>query len=96
MKSELGDIYDHFGDCLFIGFMFLILMNKVDDLVFLSVPVGYVSSMSCVVINYDKRLSFLAEAIGSGGNEDGYTLVSALFFPVCLWIRSLLVENLIL
>ncbi len=83
--TEVGEIYDHFSDCLYIGFMTTILMNKVYYLQPYSFPIGYFNSVVAIVCNYDYRLNFIAEFAGAGGNEDGYSFLLPFLFVSFTW-----------
>ena len=79
--SKEGEIYDHFSDCLYTGFMVMSLMSKVHYLQPYAISVGYFASVCSVVCDYDKRFFFIAEFMGAGGNEDGYSFLGP-FIPV--------------
>lgn len=73
--SKLGDIYDHFSDCLYAGFLTCILMNKVNYLQPYAYPLGYFNSVMAVVCDYDERFKCISKIAGAGGNEDGYSFL---------------------
>jgi hypothetical protein len=79
--SPEGDIYDHFGDCLFAGTMISVLTSKFALLEPYSASMGFFTSVCSVVIDYDTRFEWISKQMGVGGNEDGYSL-SASIIPV--------------
>ena len=90
--SKEGEIYDHFCDAIFIGMMTTTLSLKLPVTEPYSISLGTLSGVSSTIINYDKRLQWIAKYIGAGGNEEGYTFIMA-FIPVFffhgLWLCSL-------
>jgi len=87
--SKEGEIYDHFSDCLYSGVMTTTLMSKVVFLQPLSIPVGYVMSIACIVCDYDKRFFWIAQFAGAGGNEDGYSFLLPFSFVAFTWLLNI-------
>lgn len=73
--SKIGEIYDHFSDCLYIGFMTTMLMSKVSLLQPYAFMIGYFNSVVSVVCDYDSNYEWIAKFAGAGGNEDGYSFL---------------------
>ena len=88
--SKVGEIYDHFSDCLYSGYMTTSLMNKVDYLEPYSFSMGYFLSVCCIVCNYDERFHFISKFAGAGGNEDGYSFLIPFLFVFFTWSLHLM------
>ena len=87
--SKEGEIYDHFSDCLYAGFMTTSLMNKVVMFYPYSIPMGYIMSVFSIVCDYDKRFLWISELAGAGGNEDGFSFLIPFLFVSFIWCLSI-------
>ena len=88
--SKLGEIYDHFSDCLYGGALTTILMNKVSILKPYSASIGYMFSIFEVICDYDERFYHIAKFAGAGGNEDGYSFLIPFSFVSLMYILHLI------
>jgi phosphatidylglycerophosphate synthase len=82
--SDIGEIYDHFSDCLYAGTLTTLLMNKLVYLPPYAASLGYIASIGCVVCDYDKQYHWIAKLAGAGGNEDGYSFLLPFVSVVCM------------
>ena len=87
--SKEGEIYDHFSDCLYAGVMTTTLMGKISLLQSMSIPIGYIMSIACIVCDYDKRFFWIAQFAGAGGNEDGYSFLLPFTFVAFTWVLNI-------
>jgi len=88
--SELGNIYDHFSDSLYTGFLTNILMSKIHMLQPYAAPIGYVNAMFAIVCDFDDNFDWVAKIAGVGGNEEGYSFLIPFGFVAFTWSLSLL------
>ena len=88
--SKIGEIYDHFSDCLYTGALATMLMSKVLCLQPYSAMVGYAASVTAVVCDYDERYHWIAKFAGAGGNEDGYSFLIPYIFVTFTWCINIL------
>jgi len=88
--SEVGEIYDHFSDCLYTGFLTTMLMSKISWLEPFSAMIGYTNSVVAVVCDYDQNYHWIAKFAGAGGNEDGYSFLIPFTFVIFSWSLNLL------
>ena len=87
--TQVGEIYDHFSDCLYTGTMTSVLLNKVSMVQPYAISIGYMTAVGCIVCDYDKRFHWIAEFAGAGGNEDGYSFLLPASFVIFTWLLYL-------
>lgn len=88
--SKVGEIYDHFSDCLYVGTMTSLLLLKINYVDSYAFSIGYISSVVAVVCDYDERYHFIARFAGAGGNQDGYSFLLPFIFVSFSWSLYLL------
>jgi phosphatidylglycerophosphate synthase len=71
--STKGEVYDHGGDSIFIGYSCMMILYKLNLTGPVMFIVGNTTMIVCIIINFDKRLQYLAiQLLGAGGNYDTY------------------------
>ena len=86
LNSLEGEIYDHAGDSVFIGFVFMAILQKLD----VSLPLVFVCGMIAMIIatmfNFNPTLQKVSTAtLGAGGSYDAYCTMSYLVVHLLLW-----------
>lgn len=84
--SSTGEIYDHFSDSLYSGYLTTLLLGNIDVLQPYSYSVGYIGSMIALICNYDEDYLWIGKIVGAGGNEDGFSFLVPFLFVCLSWI----------
>ena len=91
LSSMEGEIYDHAGDSVFIGFVFMAILYKMDVSIPLVVVCGMIAMVVATMFNFDASLQQISKAtLGAGGSYDAYCTVSYLAVHALLWGQDML------
>jgi phosphatidylglycerophosphate synthase len=78
LLTKEGEMYDHGGDSIFIGYTCMTMLYKLHFTGATMFIAGNTAMVTCMIINFNVGLQYLAIKIfGAGGNYDSYCSLMA-------------------
>lgn len=72
--SQLGEIYDHVSDSIYIGFIILFCLNKINKKQSINNTFSFIIAIFSMIINFDDKYKKIGEKLlGSGGGYETYS-----------------------
>jgi phosphatidylglycerophosphate synthase len=86
LSSLEGEIYDHAGDSVFIGFVLMAFLFKLGVSMPLVCACGMIAMIVATMFNFNPGLQKVSTAtLGAGGSYDAYCTMSYLVVHLLLW-----------
>lgn len=74
--SKLGEIYDHVSDSIYLGFITLYCLSKINSNKEINNSISYIISIISMIINFDEKFKYVGEKImGAGGYENTFSTI---------------------
>ena len=89
LSSLEGEVYDHVGDSMFVGFIFMIILHRLNVPLSVNAPAVYITTLGALLMNFDPKWKDLSTTlVGVGGVYDAYcTLCYLLIFGVMYFLK---------
>ena len=85
LQSKKGEIYDHVGDSIFIGYILITLCHKLHIDPIFTYLASHTVMLLCLIINFEEKLTWLGEKVfGAGGNYSSYCTIHYLLLQLTI------------